>query len=80
MNTSYKDDEKNTPQTDVLLLKVCGRTWQGSVGIHGHHLVDGARIRYISTDPERQTIPVVDYTDDSGKTIEYVSTDAKPTQ
>jgi hypothetical protein len=26
VNTSYKDDEKNTPQTDVLLLKVGGRT------------------------------------------------------
>jgi cytochrome c2 len=63
-----------------LLLKVGGRTWQGSVGIHGHHLADGARIRYISTDPERQTIPVVDYTDDQGKTTEYVSTDAKPTK
>ncbi len=41
VNTSYKDDEKNTPQTDVLLLKVGGRTWQGSVGIHGRHLADG---------------------------------------
>jgi formate-dependent nitrite reductase cytochrome c552 subunit len=38
------------------------------------------RIRYISTDPERQTIPVVYYTDDSGKTTEFISTDAKPTQ
>jgi hypothetical protein len=80
VNTSYKDDEKNTPQTDVLLLKVGGRTWQGSVGIHGHHLADNARIRYISTDFERQTIPVVDYTDDQGKTTEFISTDAKPTQ
>jgi hypothetical protein len=80
MNTSYKDDEKNTPQTDVLLLKVGGRTWRGSVGIHGHHLADGARIRYISTDPERQTIPVVDYTDEQGKTTEFISTDTKPTQ
>jgi hypothetical protein len=80
VNTSYKDDEKNTPQTDVLLLKVGGRTWQGSVGIHGHHLADSARIRYISTDSERQTIPVVYYTDDAGKTTEFRSTDAKPTQ
>ncbi len=80
VNTSYKDDEKNTPQTDVLLLKVGGRTWQGSVGIHGHHLADNARIRYISTDPERQTIPAVDYTDDQGKTTEFISTDAKPTK
>jgi len=80
VSTSYKDDEKNTPQTDVLLLKVGGRTWQGSVGIHGHHLAEGARIRYISTDPERQTIPAVYYTDDNGKTTEFISTDAKPTQ
>ena len=80
VNTSYKDDERNTPQTDVLLLKVGGRTWQGSVGIHGHHLADNARIRYISTDAARQTIPVVDYTDDQGKTTEFISTDAKPTK
>ena len=80
VNTSYKDDEKNTPQTDVLVLKVGGRTWQGSVGIHGHHLADNARIRYISTDAQRQTIPVVDYTDDSGKTTEFISSDAKSTQ
>ncbi len=80
VNTSYKDNEKNTPQTDVLLLKVGGRTYQGSVGIHGRHLADTTRIRYISTDPERQTIPVVYYTDDQGKTTEYISTDTKPTQ
>src|SRR6266581_77625 len=80
VNTSYKDDEKNTPQTDVLLLKVGGRTWQGSVGIHGHHLADNARIRYISIDAERQTIPAVYYTDDKGKTTEFVSSDAKPTE
>src|SRR6201993_3971201 len=80
VNTSYKDDEKNTPQTDVLLVKVGGRTYQGSVGIHGHHLADNARIRYISTDAERQVIPVVYYTDDKGKTTEFISSDAKPTQ
>jgi hypothetical protein len=80
VNTSYKDDEKNTPQTDVLLLKIGGRTWQGLVGIHGHHLSDGARIHYIATDTERQVIPAVYYTDDAGKTIEFLSTDSKPTQ
>jgi NapC/NirT cytochrome c family protein len=80
VNTSYKDDEKNTPQTDVLLLKVGGRTSQGSVGIHGRHLADAARIHYISTDSDRQTIPVVYYTDDQGKTTEFISSDVKPTQ
>jgi NapC/NirT cytochrome c family protein len=80
VNTSYKDDENNTPQTDVFLMKVGGRTWQGSVGIHGHHLARGVSVRYISTDAERQIIPVVDYTDDEGKTTEFVSTDMKPTK
>jgi nitrate/TMAO reductase-like tetraheme cytochrome c subunit len=80
VNTSYKDDEKNTPQTDVFLMKVGGRTWQGPVGIHGHHMAEGVRIRYISIDAERQTIPVVDYTDGQGKTTEFVSTDSKPTK
>jgi hypothetical protein len=64
----------------VFLLKVGGCTWQGSVGIHGHHLADNTRIRYILIDAERQTIPVVDYTDDQGKTTEFVSTDAKATK
>jgi NapC/NirT cytochrome c family, N-terminal region len=80
VNTSYKEDEKNTPQTDVLLLKVGGRTSQGSVGIHGHHLADNARIRYISTDFERQAIPAVYLTDESGKVTEFLSTDTKPTK
>ncbi|HLM80359.1 MAG TPA: NapC/NirT family cytochrome c, partial [Terriglobales bacterium] len=80
VNTSYKDDEKNTPQKDVLLLKVGGGTWRGSVGIHGRHLADNARIRYISTDAERQTVPAVFYTDDTGKTTEFISSDAKATK
>ncbi|HXR34064.1 MAG TPA: NapC/NirT family cytochrome c [Verrucomicrobiae bacterium] len=77
VKTNYKDDEKNTPQTTALVVKIGGRTWQGSVGIHGRHLDEGSRIRYISTDEHRQVIPVVYYTDDKGKTVEYVSTDIK---
>ena len=50
------------------------------MGIHGRHLDDRSRIRYISTDDRRQVIPVVYYTDDKGKTVEYVSTDIKVTQ
>src|SRR5262249_2217091 len=48
-------------------------------GIHGRHLAGFDRIRYISTDPKRQTIPVVYYTDDAGKTTQYVSTDIQTT-
>lgn len=80
VKTSYKDDEKNTAQTTVMLIKVGGRTWQGSVGIHGRHLDEGSRIHYISIDDQRQVIPVVYYTDDKGKTIEYVSSDIQATK
>ena len=80
VKTTYTEDEKNTPLKTVLLLKVGGRTWQGSVGIHGRHLDAGSRIHYISTDDKRQVIPVVYYTDDKGKTIEFVSSDIKATK
>ena len=80
VRTSYTDDEKNTPQTDVVMLKVGGNNGQGVSGIHGHHLGDAAGIRYVSTDPQRQTIPAVYYTDDKGKTTAFISSDAKPTQ
>jgi hypothetical protein len=79
VTTKYKDDEKNTPQTTVLLMKVGGRTWQGGVGIHGRHLDQGSRIRYVSIDEQRLVIPVVYYTDDTGKVVTYTSTDIKAT-
>lgn len=77
---NYKEDEKNTLMTTALVLKIGGRAWQGSVGIHGRHLDEGSRIRYVSIDGTRQVIPVVYYTDDKGKTIEFVSTDTKFTK
>jgi NapC/NirT cytochrome c family protein len=80
VKTTYKDDEKNTPQTTVLLMKIGGRTWQGSMGIHGRHLDNASRIQYISIDDKRQVIPVVYYTDDQGKTVEYVSSEIKTTK
>jgi nitrate/TMAO reductase-like tetraheme cytochrome c subunit len=80
VKTNYKEDEKNTALTTALVLKLGGRTWQGSVGIHGRHLDEGSRIHYISIDEQRQVIPVVYYTDDKGKTIEFISTDTKATK
>jgi len=77
LKTNYKDDEKNTPMTTALVMKIGGWAPSGSVGIHGKHLDDGSRIHYISTDERRQVIPVVYYTDDKGKIVEYVSTDIK---
>ena len=79
VRTKYADDEKNTPSTTVLLLKIGGRTTEGLVGIHGRHLADVERIEYVSTDGRRQVIPLVTYIDDAGKKVEYVSTDANMT-
>ena len=80
VKTAYKDDEKNTALTTAIMMRIGGRTWQGSVGIHGKHLADGTQIRYISTDDKRQVIPVVYYTDEKGKTTEFVSGDIKATR
>jgi len=44
VRTKFSDDEKNTPLTTVLLLKIGGHTWQGAVGIHGRHLDTAERI------------------------------------
>lgn len=79
VRTKFTDDEANTPLTTVLVLKVGGRTYQGSVGIHGRHLDTTERISYISTDGRRQVIPRVTYLDDDGKTVEFLSQDVQPT-
>jgi len=79
VHTKYSDDEKNTPLTTVLLLKVGGRTWQGAVGIHGRHLDVKSRIQYIATDRQRQVIPQVTYLDDAGKQAVYNSPETNPT-
>ncbi len=79
VKTKYADDEQNTPATTVLLVKIGGRTTQGLVGIHGRHLAAAERIEYVSTDGRRQVIPRVTYTEDSGKKVEYVSDEVKPT-
>jgi hypothetical protein len=79
VSTKFQDDEKNTRLITVLLLKVGGRTWQGHVGIHGRHLETTSRIQYVSIDGQRQVIPQVEYVDDTGKTIKYVSSDVKTT-
>ncbi len=77
--TKYSEDEKNTPLTTVLVLKIGGHTWQGAVGIHGRHLDTDERIRYISIDSGRQVIPRVAYLDDTGKTVEFISSEVKTT-
>jgi nitrate/TMAO reductase-like tetraheme cytochrome c subunit len=79
VRTKFQDDEKNTRLTTVLVLKVGGRGWKGATGIHGRHLNDKERITYVATDARRQVIPIVTYLDDQGKSVEYASTEVKPT-
>jgi hypothetical protein len=79
VETTYKDDEKNTPQKTVLVMKLGGASSPGPIAIHGAHENDAARIRYIAIDDQRQVIPVVDYTDAQGRTVEYVSSDIQAT-
>jgi nitrate/TMAO reductase-like tetraheme cytochrome c subunit len=80
VKTNYRDDEKNTPLTTALVLKIGGGTGQGSPGIHGRHLDLSSHIDYIAVDNQRQVIPVVEYTDATGKTVKYISTDIKATK
>jgi cytochrome c2 len=58
-------------------MKVGGRTWNGSVGIHGAHLDEKASMVYTATDRQRQTIPQVTYTAPDGTVTVYNSTSAK---
>jgi hypothetical protein len=78
IHTEYSADEQNSAATTVALVKIGGRNFSGSVGIHGAH-VDGAKMQYVSTDQHRQVIPQVTYTDPSGKVTVFNATDAKVT-
>jgi len=79
VHTEYSDDEHNSAATTVLLMKVGGRAWNGTTGIHGAHMADNTKIEYIATDAKRQTIPQVIYTDASGKQTIYNDTSSKAT-
>jgi hypothetical protein len=79
VSRKYASDEANTPATSVLVLRLGGVAWNGRVGIHGRHIDDVERISYVASDRQRQTIPVVEWIDDSGKKIRFVSKDSKLT-
>ena len=79
VHTAYGTDEQNQPSSTVLLMKVGGRTWRGSAGIHGVHMAANSKIEYTSTDGHRQTVPQVTYTAPDGSVTVYNSTSAKAT-
>jgi nitrate/TMAO reductase-like tetraheme cytochrome c subunit len=79
VRTRYDNDEASTPLTTVLVLKLGGHAWNGSVGIHGRHFDTADRVQYVATDPRRQVIPRVTYRDEQGKSVEFNATDVKTT-
>ena len=56
--TNYAEDEKNTRTQTVLMMMVGGSKFGG---IHGRHFGPGIHIRFAVSDPQRQTIPWVEY-------------------
>ncbi|HRY44749.1 MAG TPA: NapC/NirT family cytochrome c [Thermoanaerobaculia bacterium] len=75
----YAEDEKSTELTTVLVMHVGGHNAQGTVGIHGRHLDAGSRISYTAIDGRRQEIARVTWKDDTGKEVEFASTEVKAT-
>ena len=71
----YAADATNTRTTTVLLMKVGGGSPGG--GIHGAHVGPNIHIRYAYSEPSRQTIPWVEYTDNGHSTV-YTSAGANP--
>jgi nitrate/TMAO reductase-like tetraheme cytochrome c subunit len=69
-------DETNTPFAVRLSLNVGGGdpAHGQSGGIHWHMNL-GNKVEYIATDPQRQTIPWVRFTDAAGKVTEYKTKD-----
>ena len=63
----FGDDEKNSLVRTVLLIKIGGGN--KGIGIHGTHLGAGVHIRYGHSDPQRQTIPWIEYNGPDGKTV-----------
>ncbi|MBM3267534.1 MAG: NapC/NirT family cytochrome c [Candidatus Sericytochromatia bacterium] len=76
--TRFLGDDKNTPYSVRLLLKVGGGDpTNGPVGgIHWHMNV-GNKVEYVATDEKRETIPWVRMTDPQGVVTEFVTPDFK---
>jgi hypothetical protein len=70
----YADDEKSSETLTVLQMHLNASS-SSTRAIHWH--ADPAvRVEYVSTDPERQTIPYVRVTDAKGEVREYRAEDA----
>lgn len=72
--SKYAEDEPNTRTQTVLLMMVGGNRIPG---IHGAHFGPGIHIRFAASDPERQTIPWIEYGNtETGTVRTFVSPEA----
>ena len=77
----YADDEKSSETATTLQLHVGGGRFSlgAGSGIHWHMNIDN-RIEFIATDPQRQNIPWVKFTDRAGNVKEYAIDGVTPEQ
>ncbi|MGE0453689.1 MAG: cytochrome c3 family protein [Vicinamibacteria bacterium] len=73
VKTKYSEDEANTRLVTVLMMRIGGHEGQSVSGIHGRHLADGERIRYVASDERRQHIERVTWIDDAGRPNAFLS-------
>ena len=68
----FGDDEKNTPRTTALLLRVGGKQDQkgNGSGIHWWHMDPANRVSYVA-DEKRQTMHWVEHRNAKGEATEY---------
>jgi nitrate/TMAO reductase-like tetraheme cytochrome c subunit len=77
----YAEDEANTETATILQMYVGGPDARTAIGRAIHwHADPRVRIEYLYTDTERQTIPVVKYTDAQGQVREYTTEGTTPEQ
>ena len=75
----YAEDEANTETATTLTLHVGGPGQKTASGRAIHwHADPRVRVEYVTTDPERQTIPLVRTINEKGETKEYVVEGTKP--
>lgn len=72
--TYFLSDENNSKYQITMLMKIGGRQYGTSEGIHAHMYLD-KQIKYIATDRQRMVIPYVEATGKDGSITVYRSTD-----
>jgi len=73
--SKYADDQANSRTQTVLLMMIGGSTFGG---IHGAHFGPGVHIRFVASDPARQTIPWIEYRNTTSGVTKVFTSEADP--